>query len=125
MMNDSLGMAFGSVTQARNQIGGCLHQSNGCTETQSFNLLQVDARNILIMTTMALAIICNSLRDASYLFATSSINVRNHRDKFTLATEAYAFIQGTGLEITIQRFSLDLNANGIRYEFNKLFKPAS
>lgn len=81
----------------------------------------MDARNVLIMTTMALAIICNSLRDASYLFGTSSINVRNHRDKFALATEAYAFIQGTGLEITIQRFSLDLNADNIRFNFYRIF----
>lgn len=84
-------------------------------------MFEVDARNVLIMTTMALAIICNSLRDASYLFSTSSINVRNHRDKFVIATEAYAFIQGTGLEVTIQQFELDLNADRIRYEFGKVF----
>lgn len=120
MMDGLQSQESNMLSLARNAIGN-VHQSNTCTRIQNSQVFEVDARNILIMTTMALAIICNCLKDASYLFATSSINVRNHRDKFSLATEAYAFIQGTGLEVTIQRFELDLNADRIRYEFTKVF----
>jgi cystathionine beta-lyase family protein involved in aluminum resistance len=69
------------------------------------------------MTTMALAMICNSLVEASF-----AMNSKNNPElsKKTI-TEAYAFIQGTSLEITIKRFHLDLNANRLRQEFNRIF----
>lgn len=73
------------------------------------------------MTTMALSMICHSLKEASFLFTGTSNNPRNEFSRSDIATQAYAFIQGTGLDVMIKDFSLDLNADRIRDEFNRIF----
>lgn len=71
------------------------------------------------MTTMALAMLCNALIEASFAINTGSIPKHNLYTKKAIQ-EAYAFIQGTSLEITIHRFCLDLNADRLREEFFRI-----
>ncbi len=71
------------------------------------------------MTTMALSMICHSLLEAS--FAVESDNRPTFYSKQAVKN-AYAFIQGTGLEVTIMEYHLNLDAGRLRDEFNKLFK---
>ncbi len=70
---------------------------------------------------MALAMICHSLKEASFLFTGTSNNPRNEFSRSDISTQAYAFIQGTGLELMIEDYQLALNANRIRDEFNRIF----
>lgn len=72
------------------------------------------------MTTMALSMICNTLIEASFAISSNSMPKTNLYNK-KVVQEAYAFIQGTGLEVTIKNFNLDLNADRLRSEFHKIF----
>lgn len=74
------------------------------------------------MTTMALSIICHTFIEASYMYTGTSGRAQNPYTSSKIAREAFAFIQGTGLEVTIQRFDLDLNADELREGFYAIFK---
>lgn len=65
--------------------------------------------------------ICHSLREASYIFTGTSGRTDNEMKSSAIARRAYAFVQGTGLDLAIQRFGLDYDAETIREEFNKIF----
>jgi hypothetical protein len=39
-----------------------------------------------------------------------------------IQSESYAFIRGTGLEVTLERFGLDYDAEELRRVFFQLFK---
>jgi hypothetical protein len=72
----------------------------------------MDYRNLIMITTLGLSIITQSLREASTICTKSSAQ----------AVKAFAFVNGSGLDITIQRFGLNLNAGELRYEFYQIFK---
>lgn len=72
------------------------------------------------MVTAALTMIAHSFIEASYYIQ----NTMNHNSKIynrKALADAYAFVQGTGLEISLQRFSLDYDADILRRNFNYLF----
>lgn len=73
---------------------------------------------------MGLSIICRTILEASYVFTGTSGNNKNCYQSSKIAQEALAFIQGTGLDITIQRFALDLDPDKVREEFDKIFKKS-
>jgi len=64
------------------------------------------------MSTLGMTVIYQSLRDASSIVASSSRE----------AVQAMAFIRGSSLELTIERFSLDLDAGTLRNEFFQILK---
>lgn len=72
----------------------------------------MDYRNLILITTIGLSIISQSLHEASVISTCSSRK----------AVQALAFISGSGLEFTIQHYGLDLNATRIRSEFYAIFK---
>lgn len=71
---------------------------------------------------MGMSIICQTLLEASYVYTGTSGKLKNGYRTSKIASEALAFIHGTGLEITIERFALDLDADRVREEFEKIFK---
>ena len=73
------------------------------------------------MATCAITMICHSLLEASYVFTGTSNRTDNELKSSAVAKRAYAFIQGTGLDLAIQRFGLDYSAENIREEFNRIF----
>lgn len=81
----------------------------------------MDAQNILFMTTCAMTMIYQSIKEASYVFThTDNLNSKHAE----VSREAYAFIQGSGLDITIRKYSLDYSPNRIRDEFKRIFHIA-
>src|SRR5437773_297584 len=102
-----------TLLHVRSLISGCQQGFGISTEARLVaSFCSTDYRNLVIMATMGLAVICNSLKEASVVFNGNSSKT---------AARAMAFIQGTGLEVTIQTFELDLNANQIRAEFYRIF----
>lgn len=56
---------------------------------------------------MGLAVLGQSLHQAAMIHSKSSRE----------AVQAYAFISGSGLEMTIEKFGLDMNADELRSKF--------
>ena len=71
----------------------------------------MDYRNVLLITTIGLSIIHQAFKEASVICTCSSRQ----------AVRAFAFVAGSSLDITIQRYGLDLNAGRIREEFYQIF----
>lgn len=109
---------LGSLTAARSLIGN-LHSSHTCTRARIIpEHLQIDHRNLVFMVTAALSMICNALKEASYYQNGSGPDKIYSRQ---VVTEAYAFIQGTGLDVTIKTYGLAYHPDKIRKLFNELF----
>lgn len=70
---------------------------------------------------MGLCILANTLREASYYFTGTSSLVGHPYKSSEIATKALAFIQGTSLEVMLEEYSIDLDANKIRAEFYRVF----
>ena len=121
----SLGQESNSLTRARELIGS-QPKLNGFIKTQTTSkFAQVDHNNLLFVATAALTMIYFSLLEASYMF-TGTCRRTNHEFRSSVrAREAYAFIQGTGLDIAIKKFNLDYDAETLRDEFNKIFKKSA
>ena len=71
----------------------------------------MDYRNLVLLATMGLAVICNSLQEATH---------RKEGKPTPEASRAIAFLQGTGLDLVIQRFGLDLDADHLRRSFFRI-----
>jgi len=101
-----------SLCAARHLIGGLPHQCDTYGETHvSARLVSMDYRNLLFISTMGLSMICETLKDASLISTKSS----------KIAQQALAFIEGTGLEIAIRNYNLDLDPKQLRYQFYAIF----
>ena len=81
----------------------------------------------MFLTTMALSALANTMLDAAYLFGYRKKAHSNGHTNPVLqarAKEAYAFISGTGLDIMIEYYKLDYNAEEIRTQFCGHFKTS-
>jgi hypothetical protein len=109
-----------TLTHARELIGS-VHPLRTYTRIQTYEvkLVQTDYRNLLMMTTLGMQVIKQALQDAAY-YVTHTSGTFN-RKAMTASYEAYMFVQGTGLEMVIQKFAIDLNAEVLKEEFNKIF----
>ena len=78
------------------------------------------------MATAALTMLCQSLLEASFIFTkTSGSTTKNNHCSSKISMQAFAFIQGTGLDIAIQAYGLEYNPKELRDSFNKIFKANS
>ena len=75
------------------------------------------------METMGLACIMSAFEEASWIITNTGNRFGHHKaaEVIKAGSEALAFIQGTGLEITIANYGLDLNAHYLRYTFYRKF----
>ena len=112
-----------TLTQARSLIGN-LHQSGTSGRTLDCNIAQVDYKNILFFTTLAVSSLVNSLLEAAYILghrrkknAEGKTNPRLQK----ASRQAFAFISGTGLDLMIERCQLDYDPDEIRSQFYILF----
>ena len=114
---------FLSLTAARDQINGCPHPLS--TSGATLATAQVDYRNVVFMTTMALSSLVDTFVQASYVFGNrhdANAGGYTHKERMSLGKSALAFISGTGLEIMIEYYRLDYNADEIRSQFFGIFK---
>lgn len=70
-----------------------------------------DLVQIMMMNTIGLSVLYETLRTASHFIYTSS-------SKRGEAYKCYAFIQGTGLDALLIDYSLDYDPNQLRSSFN-------
>ena len=114
---------FASLTLARDLINGCPHPLS--TSGATLATAQVDYRNIVFMTTMALSSLVDTFMAASYLFGNrhdANAGGYTHRQRMNAGKIAMAFISGTGLDLMIEYYRLDYNADEIRTQFFRHYK---
>ena len=88
-------------------------------------IIDNDYRNIVFMTTMALSSLVDTFVQASYIFGNrhdSNAGGYTHKERMKIGQVALAFISGTGLNIMIEYYKLDYNADEIRNQFFGIFK---
>ena len=74
---------------------------------------------MLMVTTLGMCAISEAFKEAAMLYTWT--NGYLGKKNLKIAQEALAFIQGTGLEITITTYRLDYNANHLRETFYRTF----
>jgi len=86
--------------------------------------------NYMMMNTLGMEVLIHTFRDASHLFTRTlgytvhpALLPKNKLDRYLRESkESYLFIQGTGLELAIQFYQLDYDAERLRNCFNYLYK---
>lgn len=84
--------------------------------------MQVDHRNLMVFAQIGVSVIQNSLKEASYVYVGTSSDPYHKFRSSVVAEQALAFVEGSGLDITIQRFGLDFDPMKIREEFHRMFR---
>jgi len=95
------------------------------TKTQESNAkyVEANARGYYFYDTLALSLITNTFVEASYMFThTGGSLPKRHKQYLEASKQAYAFISGTGLEIMIQAYNMDYDADMLRDMFYAKFK---
>lgn len=78
--------------------------------------------HIMLVNTLGLSVIVESFREAKYYLLHASSTTKWVRDKAKEMKPAFLFIQGTGLEMTLQRYGCDYDADQLRTSFYSLVK---
>jgi len=79
---------------------------------------------MVFMDSLCTSSLVDAIIDASYLFGYRERKLKNppSAKRMNDAREAYAFIQGTGLDNMIRYYELDLDADTLRSRFMDLWK---
>ena len=81
---------------------------------------------LLIMNTIGLSVVCETLKFASLLFPTSNgYKPKVSTERRNEYRECFAFIQGTGLDLLLNQYEINYDANRIRNGFNYIFHVRS
>ena len=89
-----------------------------------------DALNIFFMNTIGEAVLCETLRSAAYYFVRSCHGVTTStsyfkRNLLTESKQCFMFIQGTGLDIILESYNLDYDADKLRQSFNYYLRKSA
>lgn len=114
------------LTAARDLISGVKPPSSISTKTQEYkqSVVEANAKGFYFYNTLALSLITNTFTEASYMFTHTANVPTRHKQYLSASKQAFAFIQGTGLEIMIQVYNLDYDANKLREIFYEKFHIA-
>ena len=115
---DSISGAFNSLTHVR-KLTGQAQSSVTYTLIQDTVEPSLSPLRVLYLTTIGLGSIVNAFKEASLYYTLT--NGRFGPKRSQAASDALAFIQGTGLEITIQTFALQYDADELRTTFFRIF----
>ena len=114
---DSISQESDTLSRLREQIG-FLQKSNTCTSIHH-TVVSLDHNNELMVNTLGLSVILCAFEDASmfYVYTNGYFGVK----KMRIAQQALAFIQGTGLEITLKVYGIDYDPDVLRQTFFRVF----
>ena len=107
-----------SLSVARHLIGQ-VHQSQTSTETHEFRFYQVPPNQVLAYDTLVLQMVGNLFEDAAIQFVRTDQHIGAR--SALKSRQAFAFISGTGLDLMIRFYHLDLDANLLRSVFYRKF----
>lgn len=115
---DLISPESGMLGQVRLSIG-FVQVAHTYTGTPSSSVAQINHRNELIMTTLGLAAIASAFQEASMLYVWTNGYLGNKNQR--IANQALAFIEGTGMEVCIKEYGLDLDPDALRSKFYRIF----
>lgn len=84
-------------------------------------IMDAETLRIIMINTLGESVLIETLKAASFFVTHSSSHERKDREcrlNFLESKECYFFVQGTGLDLLIQRFSLLYDADTVRDNFN-------
>lgn len=88
-------------------------------------LLASNISYIAQINTLGHAVLIETLKMAAYYVSHSNnANTRNLKTYLSEAKSCYMFVQGSGLELTLNRFGMDYNAGKIKSLFNYLIRQS-
>ena len=123
--NCSTDTEFGSLSLARNLITGSQHQSETSGATHEFRYLKATPDRVAMYDTLILQMVVSVFQDAAFQFintnAVSSYGNR-HKSMLEVSKDALGFIAGTGLDIMLKFYHLDLDPDRLRETFYGKFK---
>ena len=113
------GTESNSLTAVRSQIHGFKQSVGSSGGTQTFNVVEANPQGGYSYILLVDSILQDTFVEASYMF----IHTNGHVDKrdMSLSRKAYAFITGTGLEIMLQSYGGEYNADELRATFYQIF----
>lgn len=119
--------AYGSLSAARDLLGGIKHPSSASTEAQNYRVYKSDYKSLVFMDTLCTAMIVDALVNAAHLFGYKKIkkDIPLKGAHLYRAREAYAFISGTGLDKVIEYYQIDLNADELRSRFMSIWRQSA
>ena len=119
----SMHTTSGTLSTARELIGGIKPPSSTCTKTQEYkqSVVEANAKGFYFYNTLALSLITHTFTEAAYMFTHTANFPTRHKQYLSASKQAFAFIQGTGLEIMIQVYNLDYDAAKLREIFYDKF----
>ena len=128
MENSWIGQESGMLTQLRQYLGSLPHSSDS-TETQdSARYVEANPQGYYAYTNIALSVLRHTFTEAAYMFVHTDGKMSHDKlIKLESSKQALAFISGTGLDILLQEYGLDYNADNLRRLFYQTLhvKPSS
>ena len=86
--------------------------------------MQTDTDNsltcVMFMNTLGLSILVDALKSSAY-FLNGSNGIKIRRYNYSVGSSSVAFIQGTGLELMLQTYHMEYDADELRTNFFSLF----
>ena len=108
-----------SLSHARSLINGLARESETSTVTRQVRFYAVPSNQVSQYDTLILQVVEQTLRDASIQFVKTNGHIG--KNELKRSNEAFAFISGTGLEMMVQFYHLDLDPGYLRYKFYSRF----
>jgi len=115
---DLISPESGMLGQVRLSIG-FVQISHTYTGIPSSSVAQINHRNELIMTTIGLAAIASAFQEAAMLYTWTNGYLGTKKQR--IANQALAFIEGTGMDVCIKEYGLDLDPDALRSKFYRIF----
>ena len=116
------GTESNTLSRLREYLGS-VQASKTCISIQVSSVVSVDHRNMLILNTIGACALVETFKEAAMLYTWT--NGYLGKKNYKIAHEALAFIQSTGLEIMIQTYRLDFDAQQLRDTFFRTFHVKS
>lgn len=117
----SMTTTAGTLSQLRESLGK-LHPSDTFGKIHESKAVEIDARGLFAYASIANRVVENLFIEAAFMFTHTDNRMYNGKPEMLNASSmAFAFITGTGLEIMLESYGLDYNADTLRTVFYDRF----
>ncbi len=128
IVNHLIGQESNTLSHLRNLIGSVQkYETSG--RIQESNYANASPRGVYYYTTLALSLLHFTFQEASFAFVATGFikastfknNPGRYKERFKQSRMALAFISGTGLEVMLESYGLDYDAEKLRTLFYEKF----
>ena len=122
MTQDSIFQESATLSQLRRYLGNLQALSISGKTQELSNYIEANVQGYFAYTEIAISVLRHTFNEAAYLYIhTDGKMSRESLIKIETSKQALAFIQGTGLEVMLEEYGLDYNADNLRQVFYRTF----